>query len=272
MGDGYNLTFPKASLTGSEGTAEELSQPDDRNVCDVMYLQAPFLHVEKGLPDTIPEGLRERILVARKLATYGFFCYEFHAVSLFWTVSCIEMALKLKFRELNPGPFRLKRKGKDGAEETCEVFVALLEKRLRERWRIVGMKVKDFDYSFRSFLAWAFSTKLLPDDLPIPVQEIVHGFNNRFALAIFADRAMKDGLIGPNPTLGDLQRCWNGLSEKQRQHYQYKPSAVLIEELPRFRNDMAHPESWNLVLPPRAPLEGYQLLIDIVARLWSSTA
>src|ERR1035438_10211868 len=107
--------------------------------------------------------------------------------------------------------------------------------------------MKYFDYSFQALLKWAFRSKLLPDDLPISVQEIVNSFNNRFALEIFYDRALKDGLIGPNPTLGDIQKCWSGLSEKQRQHYQYKPSGVLIEELPKFRNDMAHPEFWNMV-------------------------
>jgi hypothetical protein len=118
------------------------------------------------------------------------------------------------------------------------------------------------------FLAWAFRSGLLPEDLPTPVQEIVNAFNNRFTLEIFFDRALKEGMIGPNPTLGEIQSCWGGLSEKQREHYRYKPSGVLIEELSRFRNDMAHPESWNLVTVPRSPLSAYELLIDIVARLW----
>jgi hypothetical protein len=138
------------------------------------------------------------------------------------------------------------------------------------RWRIPGMTY--FDYSFRALLTWAFRTKLLPDNIPIPVQEIVNSFNNRFAFEIFPDRALKEELIGPNPTLGDVQKCWNSLSENQRRHYQSKPSGVLIEELPKFRNDMAHPESWNLVVPPRSPLGAYELVIDIVGRLWPNVA
>ena len=264
MGD---FTFPAMQLTGDEKTVAELSQPDERGFCDVEHLQAPFLHAERGLPAAVPEKLRQRLIVARQLAVYGFFCYEFNAVSLFWSVSCIEMALKWRFWELHPGPVQLKRTRKeDGAEEMCEVPLRRLEQRLREKWRIPGMKY--FDYSFRALLTWAFRSKLLPDDLPIPVQEIVNSFNNRFALEMFHDRALKEGLIGPNPTLGDIQKCWNGLSEKQRQHYLPKPSGVLIEELPKFRNDMAHPEFWNMVVPPRSPLGAYELAVDILSRLW----
>jgi len=267
--DGFNVTFPIVPVTGRERSLSDLCQPDERSVgygFGVESLQSPYLEIEKRLPDAIPTPLRDRIAVSRQLAVYGYFCYEFHSVSLFWSISCVEIALKLKFRELNPGPIRLVRRAKDGKEEACEVALTLLEKRLREKWRIPGMK--DFDYSFRAFLMWAFRSGLLPEDIPIPVQEIVNSFNNRFTLEIFFDGALKDGMIGPNPTLGEIQRCWHGLTEKQREHYSYKPSGVLIEELPRFRNDMAHPESWNLVTVPRSPLSAYELLIDIVARLW----
>jgi hypothetical protein len=58
------------------------------------------------------------------------------------------------------------------------------------------------------------------------------------------------------------------LTEKQREHYRFKPSGILIEQLPRFRNDMAHPESWNFVTVPGSAVRAYDLLIDIVARLW----
>jgi hypothetical protein len=90
----------------------------------------------------------------------------------------------------------------------------------------------DFDCSFRAFLAWAFKSGLLPDDLPIPVQEIVNAFNNRFAVGVFFDRALKEGLIGPTPTLGDLQMCWEGLTDKQREHYRCKPSGSRSSNYP----------------------------------------
>jgi len=273
MVDGFDMTFPNVPLTGRERTVGELSQPDERSVgygFDVKALQAPFLHLEKSLSESIPKQLRERIVVARQIAVHGFFCYEFYAVSMFWSVSSIEMALKLKFRELRPGPFQVRRT-KGGVEEHREVSLQMLEKRLRESWRISGEKY--FDYSFRAFLTWAFRTALLPDDLPIPLQEVIHSFNNRFALEIFFDRAVKEGLLTDSPTLslGDIQRCWGSLSQKQQEHYRYKPSGVLIEELPRFRNDLAHPEKWNLIAPPGSPLGAYELLIDIVRRLWPTT-
>ena len=203
MERGFDVTFPNTPLTGKEKTLAQLIQPDDRSVgygFDVEALQAPYLEIAKRLPDAIPKPLRDRIAVSRQLAVYGYFCYEFHAVSMFWSISSVEMALKLKFRELNPGPIRLVRKMQNGTEETCEVALSLLEKRLRERWRIPGMK--DFDYSFRAFLVWAFRSALLPEDLPIPVQEIVNAFNSRFTLEIFFDRALKEGMIGPKSDLG----------------------------------------------------------------------
>ncbi len=128
--------------------------------------------------------------------------------------------------------------------------------------------MKYFDYRFGALLTWGFRTNMLPDDLPIPLQEIVHSFNNRFVLEIFLDRAVKEGLIDRSSArLIDIQRCWSNLSEKQREHCRPKLSDALIEELPRFRNEMAHP-AWNLVTPPRSALGAYALLIDIVKRLW----
>lgn len=108
----------------------------------------------------------------------------------------------------------------------------------------------------------------LPEDIEIPIQEIVSGYNNRFALKIFPHRAQKDGLLGKNPTLADIKACWDGLTDSQRKHYQPKVSTVLIEELPRFRNMMVHPTKFSLVTPPRSPLSAFQLLVDLVGRLW----
>ena len=157
-----NFSFPAWPLTGDEKTVAELSQLDERGFSDVELLQSPFLHAERGLPASVPEKLRQRIIVARQLAVYGCFCYEFNAVSLFWSVSCIEMALRQKFWERNPGPFKLIRKGK-----TCKepVPFILLEQHLHQHWRISDMTY--FDYSFRALLRWAFCRKVLPDDLPI---------------------------------------------------------------------------------------------------------
>src|SRR5262249_48226237 len=147
-------------------TLEELIQPDERSAAyrlDVKALQAPFLVLENWLSDTIPSTLKRRIEACRQLAVYAYFCYEFHAVSMFWSISCIEMALKLKFRELNPGPFALVRsEGANQRTENCNGIK--LEQRLHEGWRIPGME--DFDYSFGKLLEWAFGTGLLPHDFP----------------------------------------------------------------------------------------------------------
>ncbi len=239
-----NFSFPAWPLTGDEKTVAELSQLDERGFSDVELLQSPFLHAERGLPASVPEKLRQRIIVARQLAVYGCFCYEFNAVSLFWSVSCIEMALRQKFWERNPGPFKLIRKGK-----TCKepVPFILLEQHLHQHWRISDMTY--FDYSFRALLRWAFCRKVLPDDLPI------------------RDRLIEEGLISPNSTSGEIQECWSGLSEEQMHNYGYKLSK-LIEELPNRRNDMAHPDFYNMVVPPCSPLGAYRLLVDIVGRLW----
>jgi hypothetical protein len=265
---GFDITFPEVPLTGHERPIADLTAPDERIVryrLDVEALQAPYLAIEKRLPATTPPKLLERIAVARNLAVYGFFCYEFHAVSLFWAVSCIEMALKQKFEEVNPGPFELRRK-LDSQEEKSQGALHELEDKLRMKWRITAMPY--FDYGFKALLMWAFCESVLSDDIEIPVQELLNGYDNRFVLKDFPERAQKDGLLGKNPTLADIRACWDGLSDSQRKLYQPKASTVLIEELPRFRNMMAHPKHFNLVTPPRSPLSAFQLLTDIVSRLW----
>jgi hypothetical protein len=267
---GFDLTFPKLPLTGHERSLADLTQPDQRSIScrlDLETLQAPYLAVENRLPTTIPTKLRERISVARNLAVYGFFCYEFHAVSMFWSISCVEMALKLKFEEMNPGPFQLRRKLYSAREEeTCVAALCDLEEKIRMNWRIVDLTF--FNYGFKSLLMWAFRKSLLPENIEIPVQEIVNSYNNRFALTVFPRQAQEDGLLGQNPTLGDIKACWDGLSDRQRKHYCPKASTVLTQELPRLRNIMAHPEQFNLVLPPASPLSAFQLLTNIVIRLW----
>ena len=270
MERGFDLTFPRVPLTGQEKTLEELIQPDERSTSyrlDVKALQAPYLELEKWLSDTIPSTLRRRIEASRQLAVYGYFCYEFHAPSMFWSISCIEMALKLKFREPNVGPFVLVRsEGANQETETCNGI--RVEQRLHEGWRILGMEA--FDYSFGKLLEWAFGTGLLPHEFPIPLQEIWNSFNSRFTLESFFNAAERDGLIGSNPTLADIESCWFGLTEQQREKYRYKPSGVLIEELPRLAESLGHPSICNTVVGPRSSLGAYELLIEdrvsVVAR------
>jgi hypothetical protein len=266
--NGFDFTFPISPITGTERTLSDLSKPDERSIAHGLTLeslQSPYLEIDKQLPEVFPRMLRDRIEVSRQLAVYGYFCHEFHTVSMSWSISCIEMALKLKFREQNPEPLQLRRQ-RNGVEEVCESHLTDFEKRFLDGWRISGRE--NFDYSFARLLEWAFQVGLLPDDIPIPVQEIVHGFNNRFTFDLFFNAAHKDGLIGPTPTQSEITSCWFGLTDEQREHYRYKASGVLIEELPRLADCLAHPDWCNSVVGPRSSLSAYQLLIDVVSRLW----
>jgi hypothetical protein len=267
-----DVTFPLVELTGRERPLDELTRPDERMLryagLTVEQLQAPYLAIEARLPAATPDKLRERIVATRELAVHGYFVYEFHAISMFWAVSCVEMALKLKFAEQCPDPLTVIRKAADGGEESCQIPVAELQDYRRQKWRIPAMK--EFDYSFQALLAWAFRESLLPVDIPIPVPEIVAAFENRFMLKTFPVRAAKDGLLKAElQTYGNIMNCWANLTEAQKNHYLPKTSAVLVEELPRLRNMMAHPQHFNLIVFPRAPIGTYELLVDIVARLWS---
>ncbi len=64
----------------------------------------------------------------------------------------------------------------------------------------------------------------------------------------------------PGATLADIKAWWDSVSERQHKQHGPKPSAVLIEELPKFRNMMAHPQRFNLVMPPHSPLAAFELL------------
>ncbi len=214
-----DVTFPLVELTGRERSLEELTRPDERILqysgLTIARLQAPYLTVEARIPAATPAKLRERITATRDLAIHGYFVYEFHAISMFWSVSCVEMALKMKFSEKRPDPITVVRKAADGTEETCQIPVAELQDDRRQGWRISDMK--DFDYSFKAVLAWAFREGLLPEDVPIPVPELVASFDNRFPLKIFPDRAVEDGLLKAEPqTWGDIVGCWNGLTTGRR--------------------------------------------------------
>lgn len=112
---GHDLTFPSVQSTGKEESPAALTTPDERSLnqrLTVEALQTPFFDLEERLPSRAPRALYQRLTVARKLATYGFYCYEFHAVSVYWSVSCIEMALKLRFAETQPESITLSKKNK----------------------------------------------------------------------------------------------------------------------------------------------------------------
>jgi hypothetical protein len=116
-----------------------------------------LLKIENQLRCSVPEELRKRISVTRNLAVYGAFCYDFITVSVFWSFTCVEMALWAKFKELNPGPFVLEKK-----KQQMTVPLNQLPGNLRFKWHIVGMR--QFNGSFRSLVDWATSEVLVPSD------------------------------------------------------------------------------------------------------------
>jgi hypothetical protein len=203
--------FPR---TGRERPVAELTRPDGRfsncfrldpqdgkwKTLEAEDLQAGYCHADADLSPSVPPKIRERITVAQNLAFYGWFCYEFSTISLFWSLSCIEMALWYKFIEMLPGPLEIVHKS-----QTEKVSIAEAERKLRQGWRIVGMA--KFNFSFRSLLTWALDAKLLP-------------------------------------------------------------SGVDVEGILQLRNSMAHPTSFNWVLPPGQALNVYKILLQIVGALW----
>jgi hypothetical protein len=161
MTDAYDLTAPGGIPTGKELSMEQLLLPDERiklfGGYTVEVLQAALVAVERGMSSAIPAAVRNRLEVSKTLATYGWFKWEFFTISLFWSLTCIEMAMKNKFMECNKDGFTLDR---EGEREHFEGSFESLEDRLRERWRIQGKK--SFNGSFRSLLVWAKESGILP--------------------------------------------------------------------------------------------------------------
>ena len=164
--------MPHFPRTGRERSVVDLTQPDERfsncvpvdledrilhHTLEAEDLQAGYCHSEALLTSGVPPEIRERIAMSQNLATYGWFCYEFCTILLFWSLSCIEMAVCSKFIEMHPGPLEIvhKRSGR-----TEKAYAAEAEVKLRRGWRIVGLP--KFNFSFHSLLTWASDAQLLP--------------------------------------------------------------------------------------------------------------
>jgi len=169
------MSIPCFARTGRERSVADLTKPDERflnfvlpNPLDGKYkmleaedLQAGYCQIDADLGSGVPPKIRDRITVAQNLAAYGWFCYEFSTISLFWSLSCIEMALWRKFIEVHPEPLEIVHK-KLGTEK---VSIGEVERKLRRGWRIVGMP--KFNFSFRSLLTWASDAKQLPSGVDV---------------------------------------------------------------------------------------------------------
>lgn len=150
-----------STRTGKERSPSDLAQIDERNVglCRVKPdgtveglvaedVQADFIRSESTLGPNIPAKIRERFVAARDFVAYGWFKYEFYTVAVFWSLSCLEMALRLKFSETHPGPLTLIRKKASEVVAFHEV-----EERVKHGWHIEGMPA--FNFSLHSLLIWA---------------------------------------------------------------------------------------------------------------------
>jgi hypothetical protein len=69
---------------------------------DVAEFDPMFRAVEMTLVPQVPKDVRMRIQTARNLGVYAGFSYDLSAVSAYWSISCIEMALWNRSQEIDP--------------------------------------------------------------------------------------------------------------------------------------------------------------------------
>jgi hypothetical protein len=69
---------------------------------DVAEFDRMFRAVEMTLVPQVPKDVRMRIQTARNLGVYAGFSYDLSAVSAYWSITCIEMALWNRSQELDP--------------------------------------------------------------------------------------------------------------------------------------------------------------------------
>jgi hypothetical protein len=265
----YDLSFPVCSKTGREKSIEELSLLDSRveiyRGLAVKDVQSCFLEAEEKLSAGVPADLQKRLVTARELGTYGYFQWSFFTVSLFWSLTIIEMALRLKFHQVKPPPYVLCKKKQTRTEN---IPLWGLDRLFNKGWRVTGMN--DFNGSFRSLMSWAVEEKLIPPDIPIHLQELRNRFNHRFFYEIFPKRALDKGLALPKaPTLEDIQALWNSLTDKERSAYLPSHAEILADEIPNLRNMLAHPGKSEWTFMPRSPVEGYRQAIEVINSLWA---
>lgn len=266
--DYYDVTAPVAPLTGKEKSVAELSTPDERMKSYAGYsveqVQAVLDHSTKSLGAMIPAETVRRLEVAKTLAVYGWFQWDFFVVSLLWSLTAIEMALKAKFVEQFAGSWQVQNKKE---KRTLQGSFEQLEELLRDRWQVEGLS--RFNGSFRSLLVWARDHAILPPDTPVVLQELRFRFENLTATRLMGRRLHEAGLISdPDLAPAVLQSKWGSLSQSERDRYGFKSIDVLVEEVPDLRNRLAHPTSFNWTLSPRSSLDGFAQAVAIVNRLW----
>lgn len=263
----FDVTAPIADLTGRERSQADLARPDDRNLRYAGYsaeaVQALFLHADDLIGPRVPARIKERLAVAHKIGAYGWFAWEFYTVSMFWSLTTVEMALKTKFVEVTPGPYKLVKKTK---AETKGLAFSELQRQLRRGWRIDGLP--EFDGSLNALLVWARDAKMLPADTPLVLQELRNRFVSRMDYEFIKDALEAGRLTTSDPTSEERQALWDAMTSDERKKYEATPLDVIVEELPDLRNQHAHPHEANWMVPPRSAVMAYQQAVEIVTRLW----
>jgi len=229
--DAYDVTFTICDRTGKEKCIAQLSQPDERNLIyeglSVEDIQAWLIRINETLSHSVPKDVREHLKVSENLAIYGWFQWNFYTVSLVWSLTSIEMALRHKFLQVTKGPVTLKKKRE---QKEAGIDFRLFEE-LWKGWRISNLR--DFNGSFKSLLRWSKNLSVLPPDTPLVLQELKHSYNNRF----------------PN------------------QIKKPEPLGIMIEEIPRLRNELIHMRH-SLIFLQTSAINGYKQAVEIVNRLW----
>ena len=139
---------------------------------------------------------------------------------------------------------------------------------LRQKYTEVTQNPSD-DTSFRYLLKWAEDNNHIPIDVKIMWQGIVTSFNNRFFIETFPEAACKQGILtSSNPTIKDIMELWGSLKEDEKAKFISGNRQIIIEEIPRTRNLLAHPSIANWIFPPREAIECYWQTVEIINHLW----
>lgn len=262
-----NLTIPVSQLTGDEIPANQLAQPDERYAyylgLTAENLQSGFLQAEKQLGPKVPDIIRDRMAVSRKLGAFAWFCWEFNTVSMFWSLSNIELALRVRYNETRPADEIVVSKGWDrkviAARETLDYY--------GKGWEFYGKA--DSKLKFAELIRWAFDNSLLPRQISIKLELLQTIYNNKFAYSVLPRLAIDQGWVPANASLDDIFQAWDQLPPEEKEKHFGDGGTVLIQELPRLRNLLAHPSEKNrMTVGPSGAIESYELLVEIVSRLW----
>lgn len=271
-----NITLPICKLTGKEKSLEELSKVDERYLnyrllsdkehkLRVEDIQTCYCEAEGKLNPNVPQEIKERISVARQLGAYSWFCWEFNTVSLFWSVSCIELVLRVRYSQEYKDKHLIEIPSSTGRNK-----ITLANNPYDpSRGYFYGLPDADPSKTFSYLLKWAFNKKFLPKQIKIHMEILIDKYNSYFAHRRLPQLARKNGWVGNNATLDDIHEAWENLSSNEKEKYQADGATVLIKELPKFRNELAHPSQLNkLLIGPRQSIEAFYQLVEISNCLW----